>query len=292
MTDSSGRALLDAAGDLAGVRTDGAELIRDGSNLLYRLPDDVVARVGQAGREATARREAAVARWLAEAGVPAIRPAAVVDQPTVVDDRPVTWWELLPQHRSATPAELGRVLRSLHALPIPDALGLPELDPFEGLAGRIENAEVLDADDRTWLDQHLDRLRTAYASLPPGLPRSVLHGDSWQGNLMVPDDGTPVLLDFEHVSIGRPEWDLVPLAADFVDFARIDEAEYRSFADAYGSDVTTWGGFRVLADIVELRWTCFVLGKADGEPDAERELRHRLACLRGDVGKPWSWSAF
>jgi len=50
---------------------------------------------------------------------------------------PVTWWKLLPEHRRATPAELGAVLHELHALPIPETLQLPQLNPFERLAELI-----------------------------------------------------------------------------------------------------------------------------------------------------------
>lgn len=47
-----------------------------------------------------------------------------------------------------------------------------------------------------------------------------------------------------------------------------------------------------LAAIRALRWVCFVLSKADTNRDAARETQRRLACLRGEVPLPWSWSAF
>jgi aminoglycoside phosphotransferase (APT) family kinase protein len=289
--DTPWRSLLDAAGASAGLRTDGATLIRDGSNVLYRLPDDIVARVGRQGRLTTARREVAVAQWLAEIDFPAIRAITGVEQPTVVGGHPVTWWKLLPSHRPATPAELGQVLRSLHSQSILSTLDLPELDPFDGIADRIENTSVLAQTDRMWLQGHLAELKEAYERLPAGLPYAVVHGDAWQGNVAVTDDGSRILLDFEHISVGRPEWDLVPVAADYADFERVDEADYKAFAAAYGWDVTAWDGFRMLADTVELRWVCFALAKAESSADAKQELTHRIACLRGEVERPWSWSA-
>ncbi|GAB3397898.1 hypothetical protein GCM10027360_93960 [Amycolatopsis echigonensis] len=39
--------------------------------------------------------------------------------------------------------------------------------------------------------------------------------------------GDPILLDLDHVSLGHPPWDLAPLAADYTDFARITDADYR-----------------------------------------------------------------
>lgn len=147
--------MLAAAAASAGVAADPAELIRDGSNVLYRLPGDVVARVGPVGSSDVAAKEAAVSRWLNSNGLPAARLIEGVKQPTVAEGRPVTWWALIPEHRPATPAELGAVLRSLHALPIPDHLALPDVDPLPGVADRIDAATFLDPTDRAWLRRHL-----------------------------------------------------------------------------------------------------------------------------------------
>jgi hypothetical protein len=85
---------------------------------------------------------------------------------------------------------------------------------------------------------------------------------------------------------------LIALAVDRTDFERIDQAEYRAFVDAYGGyDVTTWPGYRTLADILELRWVCFALAKASTNPVAADQARHRIACLRGEIPRPWRWTA-
>src|SRR5699024_6229203 len=120
-----------------------------------------------------------------------------------------------------------------------------------------------------------------------------VHGDAWQGNVAVPQTGTPVLLDLEHVSCGHSDWDLIPIAVDYADFARLTSTDYHDFVAAYGDhDVTATPGFRVLADIQELRWVVFVLGKAANSAHAVREAQHRIACLRGEIPRPWTWTAF
>lgn len=288
--------VLAAAAARAGVAADGAELIRDGSNVLYRLPGEVVARVGPAGSLAVAEKEAAVSRWLNDSGLPAVRLIGGVEQPTVIDGRPVTWWALIPKHRPATPAELGAVLRTLHSLPIPDHIALPEalpeVDPLAGVADRIDAATSLTRDDHDWLSEHLAAVADRLTRLPAGRRRCVVHGDAWQGNVAVPDDGPAILLDLESTALGHPEWDLISLAVDHVDFARITDEDYAAFRSAYGGpDVVTWPGFRVLADAQELRWTAFALSKADTSETARQQSRHRVACLRGQVDRPWSWSA-
>jgi aminoglycoside phosphotransferase (APT) family kinase protein len=138
----------------------------------------------------------------------------------------------------------------------------------------------------------LQELEERYAALPAPERSCVVHGDAWQGNIAVFEQQA-VLLDLDHVSIGRPEWDLISLAVDRTDFERITAQEYREFVDAYGGfDVTVWPGFRTLADIQELRWAAFALAKAGSDLTARTEAQHRLTCLRGDVARPWTWSAF
>lgn len=285
--------MLEAAARAAGLDCADAELIRDGSNVMYRLRGQIVARIGRPGSGASAEREVALSRWLNEAGLPAVRTVTDVPQAIVVADRPVTWWAQLPEHRAATPAELGGVLRELHDLPVPASLRLPTFDPFAGLEDRIEHGPRLTADERAWLGKRLSQLREQHRLVVLAEHAHVIHGDAWQGNVAVPESGRPILLDLEHVSIGHAEWDLIQLGVDCTDFARLTAGDYQAFVTAYGGyDVTTTPAFRTLADIQELRWACFVLSKSARSAEAEREAHHRIACLRGDVPRPWRWAAF
>jgi aminoglycoside phosphotransferase len=285
--------VLCAAAKVAGLDATDARLIRDGSHVMYRLAGDVVARVGRSGTSETAVREVAMSHWLNDSGLPTTQAIDGIPQPVIIEDHPVTWWRLLPEHREATSAELGRVLRTLHALPIPISPQLPIHDPFLNMAERITQTSALDAADRRWLITRVQQLRETYDDLTFDEPHHVVHGDAWQGNVAVSSSGSPTLLDLEHISIGHADWDLIPLAVDHSDFARIDDADYASFVDAYGGhDVTGTPSFRVLAEIQELRWTCFVISKMTTDASAEDEARHRIACLRGDVARPWSWTAF
>ncbi|SDJ02864.1 Phosphotransferase enzyme family protein [Actinokineospora alba] len=289
------RKVLEAAGRKAGVPTAEATLIRDGANVLYQLNDEVVARVGPSGSERVAARQVRASHWLFQAGIPVVRALAAIDQPTVVGDRPVTWWVRLPEHRHATPAELGEVLARLHALDVPESPSFPIVDPFGGILDSIEGGTALAEKDRVWLRDLAERLSNEYTALASlGLPKCVIHGDAWQGNVVVPTDGgAPVLLDLDHIGVGPREWDLVSLAVDYTDFDRISEPDYQAFVRTYGGyDMTTWPGYRTLATARELRWTAFVLGKANTGQKAAEEARHRVACLRGEINRPWSWSAF
>lgn len=291
--DGPGIDVLRKAAHMVGVDAGRAELIRDGSHVMYQLSKGIIARIGRPGTTPTAKKEVDVSRWLSTSGVNVTQALPDIAQPVIVDDRPVTWWRLLPKHRDATPAELGSMLRQLHSLQAPTSLQLPTVDPFAELDPRVENATTLDANDRAWLTRHLAELRDRYNQLPLGEPRHVIHGDAWQGNVAVPDSGTPILLDLEHVAIGYTDWDLIPLAVDYADFARLSRDDYQSFVTAYGGrDVLKTPSFRVLAEIQELRWVSFVISKSEMNPEASKEARHRIACLRGDAPRPWSWTAF
>lgn len=285
--------VLQEAAHISGVDVTGAELIRDGSHAMYRLTAGVVARIGRPGTAATAEKEVKVSQWLTESGLNVTQTLPDLLQPIVVNDRPVTWWQLLPKHRAATPAELGEMLRHLHDLEIPRSLQLPHFNPFAELDVRIDRATTLNDNDRTWLMRHHADLRDQYEQLPLGEPRHAIHGDAWQGNVAVPSAGKPILLDLEHVAIGHSDWDLIPLAVDYADFARLDKEDYHSFVTAYGGhDVIETPTFDVLAKIQELRWVCFVLSKSGSNAAARREAHHRIACLRGDIPRPWTWTAF
>jgi hypothetical protein len=157
--------VLTAAAQLNGLDPTGAELIRDGSHAMYRLNDQIVARIGQPGSESSAEREVFVSRWLTQQQYPVTQLASGLLQPTVITDRPVTWWRLISEHRPAAPAELGEMLRMLHALPVPEDLGLPFLDPFCELAERIDSAPKISEMEHNWLAERHRELLQQYRDI-------------------------------------------------------------------------------------------------------------------------------
>jgi Ser/Thr protein kinase RdoA (MazF antagonist) len=282
--------VLRRASALAGVNSDGAEVIRLAENAIYRLPGGVVARIAKKGQSAAAAKEVNVARWLEDSGVSAVRVWRDLDQPVQVEDRAVTFWQELPPHEYGTTADIAAALRELHRLTPPAILELPGLAPFVRVAQRIEAATTISVDDQNWLLDRLAKLKAAYEGLPPGLPRCVVHGDAWRGNVVTTADNTRVLLDLERCALGPPEWDLVSTAVTYVTTAGIDINEWDNYCEVYGYDVTTWEGFDILRDIRELRQTTMAVQVAATNPQRYADqAAHRLACLRGRRGpRPWS----
>lgn len=294
MTSDNTVTVLHRASTVAGVNSDGAEVIRLAENAIYRLPGGVVARIARTGQGAAATKEVNVARWLEDSGVSAVRVVRDVDQPVLIDGRAVTFWHELPSHAYGTTADVAAALRELHKLTPPETFELPELAPFVRLTQRIETANTISMDDQNWLLDRLAELKAAYDDLPPGLPRCAVHGDAWSGNVVTTADNTSVLLDLERCSLGPPEWDLVSTAVAYVTTSGIDTNEWENYCEIYGHDVTTWEGFEVLRDIRELRQTTMAAQVAATNPERYADqAAHRLACLRGQRGpRPWSgWSA-
>jgi aminoglycoside phosphotransferase (APT) family kinase protein len=290
LLDASAALRIVAAGcALAGRRAAGARPLRVGEDALVRLADGVSARVGPVGGAWVAHHEIAVSRWLAAAGVPAVRPAAgtaAVD----VGARVVTFWAALPAHRPAGSELVALALRRLHSQPVPTTPALPPLDPFRRIEPRLRRSAVVTPAQRGELLARLDRLREAFGRLPPGRPPCVVHGDAWAGNVVETDRGEVVLLDLVRVGLGPPEWDLVATALDRSTFGIMDDAGYDGFSAAYGLDVMAWPGFGVLRDIRELRVAAYALHAAEVDPTLARLASLRVRDLLAGV-RPWpNWS--
>jgi hypothetical protein len=292
--ERTSRTVLHAAAGAIGLDANGAEVIRLGENHLWRLPGGLVARIARRGQDAAAAKEVAVARWLEDGGVDAVRVLRELEQPVRADGQPVTFWHELPPHERGSVTDVAAVLRQFHRLNPPAEFELPKLEPFVRLAERIETASTAIDDDRAWMLRRLAELRERYAALPPGLPRGVVHGDAWRGNIARTADSRTILLDLERCALGPPEWDLTSTAVSRVTTGWLGAAEWAAYCDAYGHDVTGWDGFDVLRDIRELRMVSMACQIADTDPDHYGEqAAHRLTCLRGQRGaRPWSgWEA-
>lgn len=271
----------------AGFDTTQVQLIRALDNGIWRLHGSgVVARVHQPGTATSARREVRAAYWLYGNGIPVSLPRR--PEPLVALSRPVTFWTDLGPGGPANPAEVARMLRTLHHVPSPADRLLPVHDPFGQFPAQIAAAHTT-PEDKVWLTAHAFRLSEQWRALDWPTPVCVIHGDAGPGNTMNTAKGT-FLIDWECISIGHREWDQAT-AAWHRDAFGASPDDYTAFAHVYGHDVTTWPGYRVIRDIHSLRAALFALRHATASPQGRAEADHRLACLRGSAGpapKPWS----
>ncbi|BCL26881.1 phosphotransferase enzyme family protein [Streptomyces aurantiacus] len=262
-----------------------AELLALGENAVFAVGDLVV----KVGRDTElldrARRELAVALWLAEAGVPAVRPAE--PEARFVAGRPVTLWHRLSDPvRPAEPRDLAELLRVVHALPSP-AFALPRRELLGGVERWLRLAgDVIDPADAAFLRDRRDGFATASAALTPRLPPGPIHGDALPRNVHVGPDG-PVLVDLETFSADLREHDLVVMALSRDRYGMPAEA-YDSFTGAYGWDVREWEGCGVLRGARETASCAWVAQHAPSNPRALAEFERRVGSLRdGDETVRW-----
>ncbi|MEV7598608.1 aminoglycoside phosphotransferase family protein [Kitasatospora sp. NPDC089797] len=260
----------------------GARLLALGENAVFDLVDPaVVAKVGRAPElRDRARRELAVAHWLADQGLPVVRPyEAPTPEPQLAHGHPVTFWHrLAPAVRPARPADLAPLLLALHALPLPPfPVGRRDLlAPVERWLASAEGH--VDPADVAFLRHRRDSFAAALPELAPQLRPGVIHGDALPRNVHVGPDG-PVLLDLETFADDLREHDLVVLALSH-DRYGVPDAEYRAFTEAYGRDVRDWSGFAVLRGARETASASWVAQQAVGNPAALAEFGRRVASLR------------
>ncbi|MCP3767261.1 MULTISPECIES: phosphotransferase [Streptomyces] len=285
MDEARARDVLVAADVLPGRAAGEARLLALGENAVF-ASGDLVVKVGRdSGLLEGARRALAIALWLAEEGVPAVRAAA--SRALLVDGHPVTVWHRLPEPvRPAEPRDLAVLLRVVHALPAP-AFGLPRRELLGGVERWLRLAgEAIAPKDAAYLRERRDGFAAAAAALTPHLPPGPIHGDALPRNVHVGPDG-PVLVDLETFSADLREHDLVVMALSH-DRYGLPARAYASFTETYGWDVREWEGCAVLRGARETASCAWVAQHAPSNPKALAEFERRVASLRdGDPTVRW-----
>jgi aminoglycoside phosphotransferase (APT) family kinase protein len=264
-------------------------MLRLGENALFHLPAEaVVVRIARTmGYWRDAVKEVSVSRWLASTHVPAATVHQVA-QPIEVLGHPVTFWQFIDGRNGALSdiAHLGTLLRRLHALPRPDEFELPDEDILGRVRSRIDSAPVPSA-DKDFLLGRFNELTAEVSALRYPLAPAPTHGDAHVQNLMI-RDGQPVFIDFERFAWGHPEWDISMTATEYLTAGWWTEAEYESFTEAYGYDVTSWtDGFPVLRAVHEIKMTTWLMQNVNESHDVAGEYEARMQTIRGEPGPPW-----
>ncbi|GAB2653525.1 aminoglycoside phosphotransferase family protein [Saccharopolyspora gloriosae] len=271
----------------AGLDSRGARLVRFVNNGVFLLREHpVIVRIVLAPSFSyRAVNVVEAGRLLAEHEVPAVRLLPGVPQPVRTGGHLATLWQAVPEAGPAPDgADLGRLLRQVHDLPLPSTL--PEWRPMPDVRRRLADAEDLDAADRAFLEQRCDDVEGRLEALDFPLPPSVVHGDAHLGNLISGPDG-PLLCDLDSLCVGQPEWDLTPMAVGMLRLGAPAE-RYHRLSEVYGFDVTAWSGFQVLRDLRELKITVSVLPILRSNPGVRDQLRSRLRSMReGDTAARW-----
>ncbi|MFI6796516.1 phosphotransferase enzyme family protein [Streptosporangium canum] len=266
-----------------------AELLRVRSNAVFKLRSEIVVRIATAPNALTRLPVVlAVARWLAQQGFPAVRPAdEISEQPVVHEGRVVTFWHYVPASGRPTTTELGEILRSLHLLPVPPVALKRFADPLSEVRRAVDHSEELTSCQRAWLRDRIAELTERWSGLGVDGSPVLLHGDAWIDNLLRCTDGHVVLCDWDGVAVGPREWDLVHTYHGQRRFG-LTAADVDAFADAYGSDLRSWPGYSTLMEVRDMYAVGIHIRNAGADPFSRRELPRRLDSLtRGEQHARW-----
>ncbi|OXM50295.1 phosphotransferase [Amycolatopsis thailandensis] len=273
----------------AGLDPGDAVPLRRHATSVYRIPSpgrDLIAKVAPHAAQGRAERAVHLTRWLRAHDFPCVEPAEIV-QPIDAGDFVVTFWIHYDQRQKAVPdaRHLGRILRQLHALPVPP-VDLPAAAPLWHFADLVTSSAVLSSDDKAWLVAERGRLLAEYADLDFPLGVGMLHGDAYPGNTLW-DGSTALLGDWDEPAFGPRELDLAPTLQGGIRFGR-STAELDAFTTAYGYDPRDWPGMATLTGLRDLHTLgSFIRRAQHGDTDAVNELGTRIASLRRRDSSSW-----
>lgn len=277
----------------AGLDASGAGVWRAGSAVLVGLPQvPALARVDEPARAADAERQVAVARLLAEVGVPAVEVVGPVDQPVASPAGPVTVWAWVPPTGPAVgPGEMGAAARLLHDRTRPvGPEGLPAHQPLVPVLAELARAEAVGATAAS----DLARLRAVASRLGSSWPDpvddplgpAVVHGDLHRGNV-VPGRLGPVLADLELAGWGGASADVAPQVVAVRRYGA-PVADLDAFVAGYGAEALGWPGLEVLVEGYELWVTAWAVANRTASARAGQEAERRVQRWRTGSSPPWS----
>ncbi|SDG83717.1 Phosphotransferase enzyme family protein [Lentzea fradiae] len=230
--------------------------------------------------EGVVATEFAAATLLGDHGIgPRVRHADAEAGVLVMDEidgapaeRPVALWQAL---------SLARVLRALHALDMP---GEPRLHVAKEQAATAAVAAIADGVPELALhreaSRRFDDLRAALARL--GVPDRLCHNDLNHGNVVF-DDVRAWLIDFDHLGVGDPFYDL----ANAVLSLHMDDVVRQEFVKAYlgrPADAGEEARLELMSCLVQLRYGLSALSLVP------THLHDRLGTWTSDmVGDPFDF---
>lgn len=273
---------------MAGLDSSRAQLMRLHSNTVIHLPnEDTVARLAVDEAAAGVAASLAVTEHLAQVGFPTVRPR--VAQVVCAEGLVVSFWVYVETvAKPADPGGLAALLRTLHSTDLAE-LPLPAMASPLGGVGRAltRHPEALDERDRVWLTDEVARCEALWENMLFRLPRGPIHGDSHPNNLLHTVRGS-VLGDWDHVSRGPREWDLV----QEVYFARrfpTNHDDLDAAACSYGWDFRNWPSAEDLVAIREVSGLGAYIRTAAMRPAARAEVAYRIETLReGRISARWN----
>ncbi len=139
------------------------------------------------------------------------------------------------------------------------------------------------------MKKKLHDLEADYKSFKSDLGVSIIHGDAHPGNV-ISSNNKLFLCDFDSISVGELEWDLVVPAMAIYRFG-LEKAVFDNFSKSYGYNILSHPHANTVLKIRELgtiAWLCLNHGLSD---EINLEINHRLQTLKNN-DETALWNAF
>lgn len=218
-----------------GITPDRCDILQNGSTLVLRLTETLVARVVQdrdGPRQGTEwfARENAIAQHLTEHGAPVI--PLHPDLPPGPHEHlgyPINFWEFVVRiDAEPEPAEIGRTLRECHEIMSHFSEPLPKLAILTESLAILDERELFAKPTQQMLRDHL----STSIDVLSAYPYQPLHGDAHMGNLMNTTRGL-LWTDWEDTFAGPVEWDVASIIWN-AQILEEDHLTVKAILDAYG----------------------------------------------------------
>ncbi|GGL88229.1 phosphotransferase [Micromonospora yangpuensis] len=275
---------------LLGFSASNAILLRHHTNAVYAVGDVVVKIAPGHHDPERVRSMVAVVDWLVGQGFRTVGLHPGLSQPLRVGGYAVTVWQRLdPAYEDPiTVAELGTLLRDLHALPAPP-VPLPVLRPIHSVERCVSRSEILTDKEQDLLMGRLETLAASWKAMRFPLGTSLIQSDPQIRNALRRFDGTPVLADWDGAARGPREWDIATVAVHCRRFDPPGPSAFVDFTTTYGWDAGSWSGFEELCQLRELQMIATNAGKSRPGTEAADEVHHRIAGLVDDGADLRRW---
>ncbi len=266
-----------------GITPDRCDVLQDGSTLVLRLTEDLVARVVQdrsGPRQGTEwfARENAIAQHLTFNGAPVIPlHPSLPPGPHEHLGYPMNFWKFVTAVDTAPdPTQAGRKLHQCHEVMRSFPEPLPALAILTESLDILKERELFPSPVQQNLRDHLVRSIQLLGSLP----HQPLHGDAHMGNLMNTTCGL-LWTDWEDTFSGPVEWDLASVICN----ARLLDNDLNTETQVLGGYEEAGGRLDhsaldqcIIARVAVIcAWYPILYG--GGNPERQAKLERRLAWL-------------
>lgn len=274
-------------------------LLRFGENATYQIEGaDFVVRLSKPDAiiERT-QKSLDVATHLYKKNVPTVVPCRLCGMAPVLykEGYHFTLWDRITTKEIINPDwfSFGALLKQFHKAmqDFPDKEILPDnqvLSTLDQGCAFIKKDHSISDEDRAFIERKILQIQEQWEDFVLHATAGIMHGDAHARNILLSTGGVYTLCDYDYVSSGPLLWDLVPTCVEKRRLGLPDQS-YQDFCKGYGVSEEEKHLIDSLAPIRELMMVLWLCQHKEALPNAGKQIRHRLDCLkRDDTTTAWN----